>query len=96
MTTISDTDVTRELSEDQIQTVVMGDAETVVGILRSRKARGPGLAIQFFLLAAALLMVTLGLTIAVAAWRSNQVAEQTIREDLARVPDVWAGYTLTR
>jgi serine/threonine-protein kinase len=96
MTTISDTDVTRELSEDQIQTVVMGDAETVGGIPRSRKPRGPGLAVQFFLLAAVLLMVTLGLTVAVAAWRSNLVAEQTIREDLARVPDVWAGYTLTR
>jgi len=95
MTMISDTDATQNLSEDQIQTVAMGDAKPLVRAPRSPR-RGPGLAIQFFLLAAALLIVTLGLTVAVAAWRADQVAEQTIREDLARVPEVYAGYTSTR
>ena len=87
MTMISDTDATQNLSEDQIQTVAMGDDKPLVRAPRSPR-RGPGLAIQFFLLAAALLIVTLGLTVAVAAWRADQVAEQTIREDLARVPEV--------
>jgi serine/threonine-protein kinase len=95
MTTISDTDATRDLSEDQIQTVVMRDGENLMRAPRARP-RGPGLAVQFFLLAAALLIVTLGLTVAVAAWFADRVAEQTIREDLARVPDVYAGYTSTR
>jgi serine/threonine-protein kinase len=95
MTTISDTDGARNLSEDQIQTVAMRDDNPMVWAPRSKKP-GPGLAVQFFLLAAALLIVTLGLTVAVAAWRSDKVAEKTIREDLARVPEVWAGYTSTR
>jgi serine/threonine-protein kinase len=95
MMTISDTDAARSLSEDQIQTVAMRDDKPAKRAPRIHH-RGPGLAIQFFLLAAALLVVTLGLTVAVAAWRADQVAEQTIREDLARVPDVYAGYTSTR
>ncbi|MBD3849772.1 MAG: protein kinase [Acidobacteria bacterium] len=95
MTKISDTDETIDLSEDQIRTMAMRDDKPIVRTPRSRR-RGPGLAVQFFLLAAALLIVTLGLTVAVAAWRADQVAEETIREDLARVPEVWAGYTSTR
>jgi serine/threonine-protein kinase len=95
MTTNSDIDSTKDRTEDQIQTVVMQDDKTIVQQARSGR-RGPGLAVQFFLLAAALLAVTLGLTIAVAAWRADQVAEQTIREDLARVPEVYAGYASTR
>lgn len=95
MTTISDTDPTQNLNEDQIRTVDMSDDIPKVRPPRSHR-QGPGLAIQFFLLAAALLIVTLGLTVAVAAWRADRVAEQTIREDLARVPDVYAGYTSNR
>jgi HAMP domain-containing protein len=95
MTKNSDTDATPGLSEDQIRTVVMGSDKTVVHEHRSLRT-SPGLAIQFFLLAALLLVVTLGLTVAVASWRANRVAEQTIREDLARVPEVWAGYVSTR
>lgn len=95
MTTISDTDPTLNLSEDQIQTAAISDDKPMLGTPPFQR-RGPGLAIQFFLLAAALLIVTLGLTVAVAAWRADQVAEQTIREDLARVPEVYAGYTSTR
>lgn len=96
MTTISDTEGVRDLSEDQIQTVAMGDGETIAQAARQRARAGPGLAVQFFLLAAGLLVVTLGLTVAVAAWRADRVAEKTIREDLARVPDVYAGYTSAR
>ncbi len=97
MMTISDTDVTREVSEDHIETVAarVPDRRTGAG-RKTQKQRGFGLAVQFFVLAAALLALTLGLTVAIAAWRSGQVAERTIRDDLARVPDVWEGYTLSR
>jgi HAMP domain-containing protein len=95
MTTISDTDRTRDVSEDAIETVVVRDQISAARAPRTRP-RGLGLGAQFFLLAAALLVATLGLTVAVAAWRADQVAEQTIRDDLARVPDVVAGYTSTR
>ena len=97
MMTISDTDVTREVSEDHIETVAarVPDRRTGAG-RKTQKQRGFGLAVQFFVLAAALLALTLGLTVAIAAWRSGQVAERTIRDDLARVPDVWEGYALSR
>jgi HAMP domain-containing protein len=95
MTMTSDTDVTRNVSEDAIETVVVRDHRSAARIPRSRPS-GLGLGAQVFLLAAALLVATLGLTVAVAAWRANQVAERTIRHDLARVPDVITGYTSTR
>jgi serine/threonine-protein kinase len=95
MTMTSDTDATRRVEEDEIDTVAYGDHATVVRVSR-RRSRGLGLGAQFFFLAAALLIVTLGLTVAVAAWRSAQVAEDTIREDLARVPVVWSGYASAR
>ena len=97
MTTISDTDVTRKVSEDQIDTVAAdGPTRRTAADRPTPKQRGLGLAAQFFVLAAALLALTIGLTVAVAAWRSTQVAEQTIREDLARVPEVWEGYSSSR
>ncbi len=97
MMTISDTEATRKVSEDQIDTVAAVVPQRRTGAGRpTPKHRGLGLAAQFFVLAAALLALTLGLTVAVAAWRSAQVAEQTIREDLARVPEVWEGYSLSR
>lgn len=97
MMTNSDTERSRHVSEDQIDTI----AATVPGRRtgagrKTPRQRGIGLAAQFFVLAAALLAVTIGLTVAVAAWRSGQVAEQTIREDLARVPEVWEGWSLSR
>lgn len=97
MTTISDIDVTHKVSEDQIDTVAADvPARRTAAGRPTPKQRGLGLAAQFFVLAAALLALTIGLTVAVAAWRSAQVAEQTIREDLARVPEVWEGYSSSR
>ncbi len=95
MTTISGTDNTRAMGEDAVDTLALEHMRTVAGVAPPRKA-GLGLAIQFFLLAALLLVVTLGLTVAVASWRSSQVAERTIQDDLARVPEVWAGYASTQ
>ena len=43
-----------------------------------------------------LLIAALGLIVVIASWRSSQVAERTIKEDLARVPPVWEGYASTR
>ncbi len=96
MTTISDTDATQKVGEDAIDTLAMPDGAAALNPRRKTPIRGLGLAAQFFLLAAALLAVTLGLTILVASWRSDQVAERTIRDDLARVPDVWEGYASSR
>jgi serine/threonine-protein kinase len=97
MMTTSDTDVTHKVSEDHIETVAaQAPVRRTESGRKTPRQRGLGLAAQFFVLAAALLSLTLGLTVAVAAWRSGQVAEQTIREDLARVPDVWEGYALSR
>jgi HAMP domain-containing protein len=58
--------------------------------------RPPSLAVRFFVLAALLLAGTLALTVAVADWRSRQVAERTIREDLGRVPTVLQGWLASR
>lgn len=97
MTMISDTDATRRVSEDNIETLVAGGPRRRTGAVPSpQPGRGPGLAARFFLLAAALLAGTLGLTVAVAAWQSSRVAERTVREDLARVPAVWEGYATSR
>jgi HAMP domain-containing protein len=97
MTTISDTDVTRRVTEDNIETLAAGGAHRPTGARPPAPTRrGLGLAARFFLLAAALLAGTLGLTVAVAAWQSARVAEKTIREDLARVPAVWDGYVTSR
>jgi len=95
MMTISDTDAIQMAGEDGIDTLAMAESPARIRTPKPRR-RGLGLGMQFFLLAAALLSVTLTLTVLVAAWRSNQVAERTIRDDLARVPDVWEGYASSR
>jgi serine/threonine-protein kinase len=95
MTTTSDTDATRAMSEDAVATVALERAGRAAARQR-RSRKGLGLGAQISLHAAWLLIVTLGLTIAIASWRSAQVAEETIQADLARVPDVWAGYASTR
>jgi serine/threonine-protein kinase len=95
MMTISDTDATHKMGEDGIDTEALIESPARIHPPKPRR-RGLGLGLQFFLLAAALLVVTLALTVLVAAWRSNQVAERTIRDDLARVPDVWEGYASSR
>ncbi len=95
MTTNSDTEVTRRVTADPL--VTLAPTEALLDRLPSGSRRGGlGLGLQFFLLAAALLAVTLALTVLIAAWRSSVVAERDIREDLARVPEVFAGYASSR
>ncbi len=48
-----------------------------------------GLATKFFLAAALLVVTLLGTTIAVATFRANQIADQTIRETLKQVPRIF-------
>ena len=55
-------------------------------------ADGIGLGTKFFFAATLLVIVTLGTSLAVATWRSNIVAERTIREGLGRVPLVYRAY----
>ncbi|HEV8266808.1 MAG TPA: cache domain-containing protein, partial [Thermoanaerobaculia bacterium] len=55
-------------------------------------AKGPGLGTKFFLAAALLVVTTLGLAVAVATIRANQVAEKSIRETLGKVPAVYTSY----
>ncbi len=57
-----------------------------------RRRRGLTLAFRFFLTAAVLLSVTLGAAMTVASWRAKQVAEETIRRDLAAVPIIYEGW----
>jgi len=95
MMTISDTDATQNVGEDGIDTLALVESPARIRPPKPRR-QGFGLGVQFFLLAAALLAITLALTVLVAAWRSNQVAERTIRDDLARAPDVWQGYASSR
>lgn len=95
MMTISDTEETQKLGEDAINTIALAEGKAAIRFPKKRR-HGLGLGAQFFLLAAALLAVTLGLTVLVASLRSNQVAERTIRDDLARVPEVWEGYASSR
>ncbi len=54
--------------------------------------KGMPLGIKFFLGAALLLVAVLGVSIAVATWRANQVAEKTIREALEGIPAIFGVY----
>ena len=47
---------------------------------------------QYFLSAALLVVVTLGLAVALATWRANQIAEESIRTALKRIPEDVAVY----
>lgn len=94
MTTTSGIDSTRAMGEDSVATVAL-DRDAGKASPRPIR-RGFGLAAQISIHAAWLLVVTLGLTVLIASWRASQVAERTIQEDLARVPDVWNGYASTR
>src|SRR2546428_6442739 len=55
-------------------------------------ARGLGLRTRFFLGAAGLLALTVGLAIAVGSDRASRIAEQKIRADLQAVPVIFEGY----
>lgn len=58
--------------------------------------RGLSLGVQFFLAAAALLATTLTVAIALSSHRAQMVAEQTIRESLQTIPQLWSGYVNAR
>lgn len=49
-------------------------------------ARGLRLKTQYFLSAALLVVVTLGLAVTLATWRANQIAEESIRTALRKIP----------
>ena len=55
-------------------------------------AKGLRLKTQYFLSAALLVIVTLGLAVALATWRANQIAEESIRTALKRIPGNVAVY----
>ncbi|MCU0302559.1 MAG: protein kinase [Thermoanaerobaculales bacterium] len=95
MTTTFDTEDTRAVGAHQATTLPVPGERQAAARVPSRRPR-LGLGGRIFLLAAGLLVITLGLTVAIAAWRSARVAETTIREDLSRVPEVWAGYVSAR
>ncbi len=54
--------------------------------------RGLRLKTQYFLSAALLVVVTLGLAVALATWRANRIAEESIREALRTIPGDVAVY----
>ena len=60
-----------------------------------KAARGPGLATQFFVGAAVLVVATLGAAIAVGTWRANDAAEKSIRESLRDLPGVVGSYQIS-
>ncbi len=55
-------------------------------------AKGLRLKTQYFLSAALLVVVTLGLAVALATWRANQIAEESIRTALKKIPGDVAVY----
>ena len=55
-------------------------------------ATGLRLKTQYFLSAALLVVVTLGLAVALATWRANQIAEESIRTALRTIPGDVAVY----
>ncbi len=61
-------------------------------VSRAEAPRGLPLRTQYFLSAALLVVVTLGLALALATWRANQVAEESIRTALKRIPRDVAAY----
>lgn len=55
-------------------------------------AKGLRLKTQYFLSAALLVVVTLGLAVAIATWRANQIAEESIRTAMRKIPGDVAFY----
>ncbi len=55
-------------------------------------AKGLRLKTQYFLSAALLVVVTLGLAVSLATWRANQIAEESIRTALKKIPGDVAVY----
>ena len=58
----------------------------------TEEGRGPGLATRFFLGAAVVIVVTVGLSVALASSKAEGVARERIRGELLRVPALFAGW----
>ena len=58
----------------------------------TEEGRGPGLATRFFLGAAVVIVVTVGLSVALASSKAEGVARERIRGELLRVPALVAGW----
>jgi len=58
----------------------------------TEEGRGPGLATRFFLGAAVVIVVTVGLSVALASGKAEGVARERIRGELLRVPALFAGW----
>ncbi len=61
-------------------------------VTRGTARAGPGLATKFSVAAALLVVLTLGGAVTVATWRANEVAEKSIRESLAAMPETFHAY----
>jgi len=73
-------------------TVVIPDAATAVESGTGSVRRSLGLGTRFSLAAAVLLLVTLGVSIAIASVHATRVARDSIRDDLSRAPAILAAY----
>jgi hypothetical protein len=58
----------------------------------TEEGHGPGLATRFFVGAAILIVVTVGLSVALASGKAEAVARERIRGELQRVPALFAGW----
>ena len=58
----------------------------------TEEGHGPGLATRFFVGAAILIVVTVGLSVALASGKAEAVARERIRGELLRVPALFAGW----
>ncbi|HET6898659.1 MAG TPA: hypothetical protein VFK70_09935, partial [Vicinamibacteria bacterium] len=58
----------------------------------TEEGRGPGLATRFFVGAAVVIVVTVGLSVALASSKAEGVARERIRGELLRVPALFAGW----
>ena len=58
----------------------------------TEEGRGPGLATRFFLGAAVVIVVTVGLSVALASGKAEGVARERIRGELLRVPALFVGW----
>jgi len=70
-------------------------AATLAAAGRSAARSGIGLAAQFFVAAALLLLATLGAAITVGTWRANEAAEKSIRGSLRNLPGVVGSYQMS-
>ncbi|MBI2841049.1 MAG: protein kinase [Acidobacteria bacterium] len=89
----SDIDPAKMDGGDVADTLSLGTSGRA-GAIRppSKRASRIGLGTKFSIAAAVLLLSTLAGAIGIVTWRSNQIAERSIREDLHRVPLIYSTY----